>query len=126
MSVLGIAILRFYGNLGHWGWLLVLPVAAMAGVTGVITFFGLRLAAVTDQNDDNDFAYQSAQGEGPLDAAVDIVNDARYAQDPTGPCDGCIAPAIPDMGGLERAVNDVFTPEQGEEPGEEEPEVHEP
>lgn len=44
-TVLGIAILRFYGNLGHWGWLLVLPVAAMAGVIGVITFFGLRLAA---------------------------------------------------------------------------------
>jgi hypothetical protein len=30
------------------------------------------------------------------------------------------------MGGLERAVNDVFTPERGEEPGEEEPEVREP
>ncbi len=43
-AILGIAILRFYGNLGHWGWLLVLPVAAMTGVIGVITFFGLRLA----------------------------------------------------------------------------------
>jgi hypothetical protein len=44
-AVLGIAILRFYGNLGHWGWILALPAAAMAGVLGVITFFGLRLAA---------------------------------------------------------------------------------
>ncbi len=102
-----------------------LEAAAAATLSEVTTEQGMD-DPVTDQNDDNDFAYQSAQGEGPLDAAVDIVNDARYAQDPTGPCDGCIAPAIPDMGGLERAVNDVFTPEQGEEPGEEEPEVHEP
>ena len=43
--ILGIAILRFYGNLGHWGWILVLPAAAMAGIAGVISFSGLRLAA---------------------------------------------------------------------------------
>jgi hypothetical protein len=33
---------------------------------------------------------------------------------------------VPDMGGLVRAFNGAFTPEPGEEPNEEEPEVHEP
>ena len=104
-----------------------LEAASAATLSAVTTEQGMD-DPVTDPNDDNDFAYQSAQGEDKLDAAVDIVNDARYAQDPTGPCDSCIAPGIPDLGGLERALNDVSTPEQGEEPGEEpeEPAVHEP
>jgi hypothetical protein len=102
-----------------------LEAAAAATLSAVTTEQGMD-DPVTDQNDDNDFAYQSAQGEDKLAAAVDIVNDARYAQDPTGPCDGCIAPGIPDLGGLERALNDVSAPEQGEEPGEDEPEFHEP
>jgi hypothetical protein len=104
-----------------------LKAAATATLSEVTTEQGMD-DPVTDPNDDNDFAYQSAQGEDQLDAAVDIVNDARYAQDPTGPCDSCIAPGIPDTSGLERALNDLSTPEQGEEPGEEpeEPAVHEP
>ncbi len=102
-----------------------LEAAATATLSAVTTEQGMD-DPVTDPNDDNDLAYQNAQDEAPVDGAVDIVNDARYAQDPTGPCDSCIAPAIPDLGGLERAVNDAFTPRQGEEPGEEEPEIHEP
>jgi hypothetical protein len=102
-----------------------LEAAATATLSQVTTEQGMD-DPVTDQNDLNDLAYSIAQGEDPLDATVDIVNDARYAQDPTGPCDSCIAPAIPDMGGLERAFNGAFTPEPGEEPNEEEPEVHEP
>jgi hypothetical protein len=104
-----------------------LKAAATTTLSEVTTEQGMD-DPVTDPNDDNDFAYQSTQGEDQLDAAVDIVNDARYAQDPTGPCDSCIAPGIPDTGGLERALNDLSTPEQGEEPGEEpeEPAVHEP
>jgi hypothetical protein len=82
---------------------------------------------VTDPNAD-DLAYGAAQNEDPLDAAVDIVNDARYAQDPTGPCNSCIAPGIPGADGLERTLNEVFPEEPGDEPGEEpeEPAVHEP
>ncbi len=102
-----------------------LEAAASATLSAVTTEQGMD-DPVTDPNDDNDLAYQNAQDEAPVDGAVDIVNDARYAQDPTGPCDSCIAPAIPDLGGLERAANDVFTPEPGEEPGEEGPDVHEP
>jgi hypothetical protein len=104
-----------------------LEAAATATLSAVTTEQGMD-DPVTDPSDDNDFAYQSAQGEGPLDAAVDIVNDARYAQDPTGPCASCIAPGIPGMSGLERTLNDVFTEEPGERPGEgpEEPAVHEP
>src|SRR6201999_1020646 len=88
-----------------------LEAAATATLSAVTAEQGME-DPVTDPSDDNDFAYQSAQGEEKQDAAVDIVNDARSAQDPTGPCDGCIAPAIPDLGGLERALNDVSTPEQ--------------
>jgi hypothetical protein len=104
-----------------------LEAAAAATLSQVTTGQGID-DPVTDPNDDNDFAYQSAQGEGPLDAAVDIVNDARYAQDPTGPCDSCIASGIPGMSGLERTLNEVFTEEPGQESGEEpeEPAVHEP
>ncbi|HEY3882844.1 MAG TPA: hypothetical protein VGM12_30015 [Trebonia sp.] len=57
----------------------------------------------------DDPALTSAQAEDPLDGAVDIVNQARYASDRSGPCSGCTLP-----GG------------SGDEPpGEEPPEEHE-
>jgi hypothetical protein len=61
-------------------------------------------------------------------AAPPAAPDAEDNPDPTGPCDSCIGPGIADTGGLERAPNDLSTPDQGEEPGEEpeEPAVHEP
>jgi len=41
---------------------------------------------------DSDPALSKAQAEDPLDAAVDIINQARYAQDQSGPCAGCTVP----------------------------------
>jgi hypothetical protein len=41
---------------------------------------------------DTDPALSTAQAEDPLDAAVDIINQARYAQDQTGPCADCAVP----------------------------------
>jgi hypothetical protein len=103
-----------------------LEAAATATLSRVTSAQGMD-DPVTDPNAD-DLAYGAAQNEDPLDAAVDIVNDARYAQDPTGPCNSCIAPGIPGADGLERTLNEVFPEEPGDEPGEEpeEPAVHEP
>ena len=39
-----------------------------------------------------DPALSKAQAEDPLDGAVDIVNQARYAQDQSGPCAECSVP----------------------------------
>lgn len=36
------------------------------------------------------------QTESPADAAVDLVNEARYFDEHTGPCDGCPQPLRPD------------------------------
>jgi len=44
-GIVGAALLRFYGNLGHWGWLLVLPVAVLAGAFGAFTYCSLHAAA---------------------------------------------------------------------------------
>jgi hypothetical protein len=41
---------------------------------------------------DSDPALARARAEDPLDAAVDIINQARYAQDQSGPCAGCTVP----------------------------------
>jgi len=41
----------------------------------------------------SDPALTRAPGEPPLDAAVDLVNQARYLQDGTGLCAGCYGPA---------------------------------
>ncbi len=60
---------------------------------------------VTDPLEDP--ALLSARMENPLDGAVDIVNQARYAQQRTGPCSGCTEPGVND-----------------ERPGEEPPEEH--
>jgi hypothetical protein len=38
----------------------------------------------------------TAQAEDPLDGAVDIVNQARYAQDQSGPCAECSVPGNSD------------------------------
>ena len=43
-----------------------------------------------------DPALLGAQAEDPLDGAVDLVNQARYAQQDRGPCTGC---AVPGQGG---------------------------
>lgn len=77
-------------------------------------------------------AYQLAQQERPMDAAVDLVNQVRYLQAPSsGPCDGCAAPQIP-----VRIVADMviwmgdFSQQPTEDrPGQEpdeEPVIHEP
>jgi hypothetical protein len=62
----------------------------------------------------SDPALTRARGEPPLDAAVDLVNQARYLQDGIGPCAGCYGPA------------DVF--DHGSHPGGpgEEPDLHLP
>jgi hypothetical protein len=39
-----------------------------------------------------DPALSKAQAEDPLAGAVDIINQARYAQDQSGPCAGCSVP----------------------------------
>jgi hypothetical protein len=50
---------------------------------------------VTDPSDP-DPALKRARAEDPLDAAVDIINQARYAQDQSGPCAGCTMPGNAD------------------------------
>jgi hypothetical protein len=39
-----------------------------------------------------DQAQTHAQTESPADAAVDLVNETRYLNERTGPCDGCPQP----------------------------------
>ena len=39
-----------------------------------------------------DPALASAQHEPPVDAAVDLANQARYFQENSGPCAGCVRP----------------------------------
>jgi hypothetical protein len=104
-----------------------LEAAATAILSQVTTAQGMD-DPVTDPGN-GDYAYQNAQGEDPIDGAVDMVNDARYAQDPTGPCDQCIAPGLPGIGKLWREFNEVPGGGSGEQPGEEpgdEPVEHEP
>jgi len=43
-----------------------------------------------------DPALSQAQAEDPLDGAVDIINQARYAQDQNGHCAGCSVPGNSD------------------------------
>jgi hypothetical protein len=50
---------------------------------------------VTDPSE-TDPALSKAQAENPLNAAVDIINQARYAQDQSGQCVGCVAPGHDD------------------------------
>jgi hypothetical protein len=57
-----------------------------------------------------DPALLGAQAEDPLDGAVDLVNQARYAQQDRGPCTGC---AVPGGGGESR--------DEPQEPHEERP-----
>lgn len=59
---------------------------------------------VTDQ------ALGKARAEDPLDAAVDTVNQARYAQDQSGTCTGCAVPGNSDEN------------QPGEQPPEDNPE----
>jgi hypothetical protein len=40
----------------------------------------------------DDPALDHALKEDPLDGAVDLVNQARYANDRSGPCTGCSLP----------------------------------
>jgi hypothetical protein len=61
-----------------------------------------------------DPALSKAQAEDPLDGAVDIVNQARYAQEQSGPCAGCSVPAS----------GDDNLPGDNNLPGDEPPEDH--
>jgi hypothetical protein len=61
-----------------------------------------------------DPALSEAQAEDPLDGAVDIVNQARYAQEQSGPCAGCSVPAS----------GDDNLPGDNNRPGDEPPEDH--
>lgn len=76
-------------------------------------------------------AWQLAQDEQPLDAAVDVTNQALYLQNPSSePCDQCAAPRIPVaiVADLGTWIGDFSAPPDDESPGDEpgEPEVHEP
>lgn len=76
-------------------------------------------------------AWQLAQDEQPLDAAVDVTNQTLYLQDPTSvQCNGCASPQIPVtiVADLGTWIGDMSTPPNDESPGEEpgEPDVHEP
>ena len=103
-----------------------LEAAAAATLSEVTTEQGMD-DPVTDPNDDNDFAYQSAQGEGPLDAAVDIVNDARYAQDPTARATAASPPRSPTWAGWnERSTTCSPRSKVKSQVRNQEPEVHEP
>ena len=61
-------------------------------------------AAFTAAGDDDpvtdplatDPALTRAQAEDPLAGAVDLINQARYAQDQSGPCAGCSVPGNSD------------------------------
>jgi len=44
------------------------------------------------QNPIGNPALASVQDESPVDAAVDLTNQARYLQENTGPCAGCVRP----------------------------------
>jgi hypothetical protein len=61
-----------------------------------------------------DPALSKAQAEDPLDGAVEIVNQARYAQEQRGPCAGCSVPAS----------GDDNLPGDNNRPGDEPPEDH--
>lgn len=69
-----------------------------------------EFTAAGDADPVTDPALSKAQAEDPLDAAVDIINQARYAQDQTGPCAGCAVPGNSDDN------------QPGEEPQEDHPE----
>jgi hypothetical protein len=76
-------------------------------------------------------AWQLAQDEQPLDAAVDVTNQTLYLQDPSSdPCDQCAAPRIPVVlvADLGIWIGDFSTPPNDESPDEDpgEPDVHEP
>lgn len=51
---------------------------------------------VTDSLFVSDPALTKAQSEAPLDGAVDIINQARYARDQSGACAGCDVPGNDD------------------------------
>jgi hypothetical protein len=69
-----------------------------------------------------DQAQTLTQTESPMDAAVDLVNETRYLDEHTGPCDGCPQPLRP---GDE---HDRGPGDHPEEPGQpvEPPEIHIP
>lgn len=76
-------------------------------------------------------AWQLAQDEQPLDAAVDVTHQTLYLQDPSSdPCDQCAAPRIPVaiVADLGTWIGDFSTPPNDESPDEEpgEPDEHEP
>jgi hypothetical protein len=56
-----------------------------------------------------DPALTKAQSEAPLDGSVDIINQARYAQDQSGACSGCSVPGNHDnLPGEERPPEENF------------------
>jgi hypothetical protein len=66
-----------------------LRIAALSALTA--QYLKTRLA----QPFARDQAMQRALREAPIDAAVDLANEARYLSEPTGPCAGCPRPLRP-------------------------------
>ena len=62
---------------------------------------------ITDPILADDRAYNRALREAPLDAAVDLANQARYLQEGGGPCSGCTRP--------ENSEENPGEPEEGHE-----------
>jgi hypothetical protein len=61
-----------------------------------------------------DEAQTRTQTESPADAAVDLVNEARYLHEHTGPCDGCPQPLRPGDG-YHRGPGDEYHRGPGDE-----------
>ena len=94
--VLGVAVALVMGWGSYVG--IVLSHTGLVGAYAIALFFMARWVGARYFTDPlaSDPALSQAQAEDPLDAAVDIINQARYAQDQSGPCAGCSVPGNSD------------------------------
>jgi len=74
---------------------MVLPDPPRLEIAAFAALIRVRLTVMVADPLASDRAEHRTQSESPLDAAVDLANEARFLQEDTGPCTGCPQPLKP-------------------------------
>lgn len=74
---------------------LVVPDPPRLEIAALILLIRVRLTVMVANPLAGDQAERRTMSESPLDAAVDLANEARFLREDTGPCAGCPQPVRP-------------------------------